>query len=100
MKRIDNDSYALKAEKNETSRQYKSLGRSILEIETGLETILKIFNIGPEELKEDPMVRIGLETNLETIQVIDQMIEQERLEKFLDRNPANIVNIVIRMATP
>ena len=35
--------------------------------------------IETEEQQEDPMVRIGLET----IQVIDQMIEQEMVEMIL-----------------
>ena len=32
------------------------------------------------------MVGIDLETNVEKIQVIDQMIEQEKVEMILDRN--------------
>ena len=43
------------------------------------------------------MARTCLETNLETIQVIDQMIGKEMVEKILNRNPTNIVNIVIKM---
>ena len=43
------------------------------------------------------MARTGLKTSLETIQVIDQMTEQEMVEIFLNRNPTNIVNIVIKI---
>ena len=69
-----------------------------LEIETGLQTILEIVlvihKIEIEGYQEDP---IGLEINLETIQVIDQMIEQEMVEMIPNRNPTNIVNIVAKM---
>ena len=42
LKSLDNDLYAMRAEKNKRSRrEYKSPGRQILEIETGLETILE-----------------------------------------------------------
>ena len=37
------------------------------------------------------------EINLETIQVIDQMIEQGMVEMILNKNPIIIVNIVIKM---
>ena len=40
---------------------------------------------------------IGLERSLETIQMIDHMIEQEMVEMILNRNPTDIVNIVIKM---
>ena len=43
------------------------------------------------------MVGIELETNLETIQVIDQMIKQGKLRVILDRNQTNLVNTVMRM---
>ena len=39
---------------------------------------------------------MDLERNVETIQVIDQMIDQEMVEMRLARNPTYIVNIVIR----
>ena len=67
-----------------------------LEIETGLETILEIVpeihKTETEGYQEDP---IGLEINLETIQVIDQTIEQEMVEMILTRNPTNIMNIFV-----
>ena len=70
----------------------------ILQIETGLETILEtildIHRIETEEQEENPT---GLETNVEIIQVIEQMIEQEIVEMSLNRDPINIVNIVIKM---
>ena len=69
-----------------------------LEIESGLETIveivLEIHMIEIERYQEDP---IGLEINLEKIQVIGQMIEQELVEMILNKNPTNNVNIVIKM---
>ena len=43
------------------------------------------------------MVRIGLEANLETFQVIYQMIEQEMVEIILNKNLTNTVNIVIKI---
>ena len=46
-----------------------------------------------EKQEEDPMIRMDLETNPETFQVIDQIIEQEMTEMFLDRNPTNNLNI-------
>ena len=63
----------------------------ILEIETGLKTIqktvLEILKIETEEQQEDSMVRIGLKTNLETI----QMIRVKIVEMILNRNPTNTV---------
>ena len=44
------------------------------------------------------MVRIDLGINLGTIEVIDQIIEREKVEMTPDRSPKNIVNIVIRMS--
>ena len=69
LKILENDLYALKAERSEKSRrQYKSLDRSMYRKETGLETILEmvldIHKIKTEEQQEDPT---GLETNLEKI---------------------------------
>ena len=58
-----------------------------LEIETGLDTILEIaLEIHKTEIEgyqEDP---IGLEINLETIQVTDQMIGQEMVEMILNKS--------------
>ena len=49
-----------------------------LEIETGLETILEIvLEIHMKEIEGCQEDLIGLEINLETIQLIDQMIEQK-----------------------
>ena len=69
-----------------------------LEIEFGLETILEIvLEIHRTELEGYQEYLIGLEINLETIQMVDQIIEQEIVEVILNRNPTNIVNIVIKM---
>ena len=69
-----------------------------LEIETGLETILEIVleihKIEIEWYQEDPM---SIETRLETIQLIDNMIGQEMVEMTLNRHPRSTVNIVIKM---
>ena len=73
----------------------------IIEIKSGLEmileTALEIHKIEREEQQENPMVRKGLQTNLETIQVIYRMIEQEMVEMILNRNLRNIGNNVIKM---
>ena len=69
-----------------------------LEMETGLGTILgivlEIHKMMIEVYQEDPE---GLEVNLERFQVIDQMIEKGMIEMILNRNPTNIVNIVVKM---
>ena len=69
-----------------------------LEIEAGLGTILEIVleihKTENEEIQEDV---IGLEINLEIIQMIDKMIEQVMVEMILDKNPTGTVNIVIKM---
>ena len=41
------------------------------------------------------MVKVDLEINPEATQMIDQMTEQEIVEVILNRNPTNIVNILI-----
>ena len=64
------------------------------DLQTILEIVLEIHKTEIEECQENP---IGLEINLETIQVIDQMIEQEMVEMILNINPTDIVNIVIKM---
>ena len=70
-----------------------------LEIETGLEKILEIvLEIHKTEI-EGCQDLTGLEIYLETIQVIDQMTEQEMVEKILNKNPTDTVNIVIKMVT-
>ena len=83
-------------EENKNHQEDKSL-----EIETGLETILEIvLEIHKTEIGGCPEDPINLEINLgnlETIQVIDEMIEQEMVEMILNRNPTNIVNSVIKM---
>ena len=66
----------------------------IIEIETGQETFLETHRIETEEQHEDP---IGPEINLGTIQKIYQIIGQEIVEMTLNKNPINIVNIVIKM---
>ena len=67
-------------------------------IETGLETILEILlEIHRTEIEGIQEGIIGPEINLEIIQVIDQMIGQEMVEMMLDKNPTDIVNIVIMM---
>ena len=43
------------------------------------------------------MLRTDLSTNMEKNQVTNHMIEQGNVEMILNRNPINIVNIVIRM---
>ena len=69
-----------------------------LEIETGLETILeKVLETHKTEIKGCKEGLIGLEMNLEIIQVTDQMIEQGMVEMILNKNPTDIVNIVIKM---
>ena len=60
-------------EKNKNNQEDKSL-----EIETGQETILEIvLEIHKTEIEGFQEGLIGLEINLEIIQVIDLMIEQE-----------------------
>ena len=61
-----------------------------LEIKTGLETILEIHKIEIEGCQE------GL-IGPEIIQVIDQLRESEIVEMILNKNPTDIVNIVIKM---
>ena len=69
-----------------------------LEIETGLETILEtVPEIHKTEIEECQEGLIDLEINLEIIKVIDQMIEQGMVEMILNKNPTDIVNIVIKM---
>ena len=77
---------------------YKSPGGLSLEIETGLDIILEIvLEIHKTEIEGIQEGLIGLEINLEVIQVIDQMIEQEMVEMILGKNPTGIVNIVIKI---
>ena len=64
-----------------------------ISLETVPETVLEIPKIETENQQEYPMERV----DLETIQLIYQMIEQENIEVILDRNPPNIVNSVIKM---
>ena len=59
--------------------------------------VLEIHTIEIEGYQVGP---IGLEINLQIIQVIDQMIGQEMVEIILNRNPTNMVNIVIKMVIP
>ena len=69
-----------------------------LEIEIGLETTLEIvLEIQKTEIEGCQKGLIGLEINIEIIQVIDQMIEQGMVEMILNKNPTDIVNIVIKM---
>ena len=71
-----------------------------LEIETGLEIILEtVLETHKTEIEGCQEGLISLEINLEIIQVIDQMIEQEMVEMILNKNPTDIVNIVIKMVT-
>ena len=98
LKSLDNDLYALRAEKmKDPEENINHQEDKSLEIETGLVTILEIVleihKAGLEGIQEG---LIGLEINLEIIQVIDQMIEQEMVEMILNKNPTGIVNIVIR----
>ena len=71
----------------------------IIEIETGigLETVLNTLNIETEDKQGDQILRIDLEKNLDSIWVIDPLIEKEKLRRNLDRNQRNIVNIVTRV---
>ena len=89
----------MRAEKNERSRrEYKSPGRQKFRNRNRsrdiLEIVLEIHRTEIEGCQED---LIGLEINLETIQEIDQMIEKEMEEMTLNKNPTDIVNIVIKM---
>ena len=69
-----------------------------LKTETGLDTILDIvLGIYKTEIEGIQEGLIGLEINLEIIQVIDQIIHQEMVELILNKNPTGNVNIVIRM---
>ena len=80
-------------EENTNHQEDKSL-----EIEIGLETILEIvLEIHKTEIEEHQEDLVGLETNLEKNQVIDQMIDQGIVEMILNRNPTNGMNIVIKM---
>ena len=67
---------------NTNHQEDKSLG-----VEIGLETIfytvLEVYKTEIEGIQEG---LIGLEINLEIIQVIDQIIEQEMVEMILDKN--------------
>ena len=68
-------------EENINHQEYKSL-----EIETGLETFLEIIvMIHKTEIEGIQEGLIGLEINLEIIQVIDEMIEQEMVEMILGK---------------
>ena len=88
---MDDDLYTLRAEKNKRSRkQYQPPGMSNYRNRNW-------FRDRSKGQQGDQMVRRNLEANPENIQVIDHMIEQERLGMILSRNPTNIVNIVIRM---
>ena len=101
LKSLDNDLYDLRAEGNERSeknidpQEDKCLG---IEIDPGttLEIVLEIHKTEIEGIQKG---LIGLEINLEIILVIDQMIEQEMVEKIQDKNPTGIVNIVIKIIT-
>ena len=69
-----------------------------LEIEIGLEAILEIvLEIHKTEIEGCQQGLIGLEMHLEFIQVIDQMIEQGMVAMILNKNPTDIVNIVIKI---
>ena len=82
-------------EENIDHQEGKCLGREI-DLGTTLEIVLEILKTEIEGIQKG---LIGLEINLEIIQVIDQMIEQEMVEMILDKNPTGIVNIVIKMVT-
>ena len=80
-------------EENINHHEDKSSG-----IEIGLEIILEIvLEIHKTEIEGIQEVLIGIEINLERIQVIDQMIEKEMVEMILDKNPTGILNIVIKV---
>ena len=73
-------------EENINHQEDKYLG-----IEIDLETILEIvLEIHKTEIEGIPKGLLGLEINLEIIQVIDQMIEQEMVEMILDKNPTGL----------
>ena len=101
LKSLDNDLYALRAERNERSRrEYKSPGRQRFRNRTDLETTLEIvLEILQTEIEGMLRELIDLEINLEIILEIDQMIELDMVEKILDKNQVGIVNIVIKMVT-
>ena len=98
LKALDNDMYTMRVEKiKDPEENINHQEDKSLEIETALETILEIvLKIHNTEIEGSEENQIGLETNLETIQVIDQMIEQEMVEMILNRNPTDMVNIVIK----
>ena len=80
-------------DKNINNQEDRSSG-----IEIGPETILEIFlEIHRTDIEGIQEGLIGLEINLEIIQVIDQMIEQEMIEMIQDKIPTGTVNIVIKM---
>ena len=80
-------------EENRNHQEDKSLGIEI-GLETIIEVVLEIHNTEIEGIQEG---LIGLEINLEIIQVIDQMIGQEMVKMILNKNPTDIVNVVIKM---
>ena len=95
LKSLDNSLYALRAERNERSRrEYKSPGRQKFRNRNRSRDKSRGSQVEIEGFQEG---LIGLEINLEIIQVIDQMIEQEMVEMILNKNPTDIVNIVIKM---
>ena len=99
LKSLDNDLYALRAERNERSRrEYQSPGRQKFRNRNrSRDNSRDVLEIHKTEIEGIKKGLIGLEIKLEIIQVIDQMIEQEMIEMILDKNPTGIVNIVIKM---
>ena len=83
----------MRAEKTKDP-EYNKILETETTLETILEAVLEMNRIKTEEQQENPT---GLERNLEIIQVIDQIIDQKIVEMILNRNPTNIVNIVIKM---
>ena len=82
-------------EENINLQADKALGTET-DLETTLEIVLETLKTEIEGILRE---LIGLEINLEIILEIDQMIELEMAEMILDKNQADIVNIVIKMVT-
>ena len=98
LKSLDNDLDTMRAEKKDPEENINHQEDKSLEIEIGLETILDIgLEIHKTETEGCQEVLISLEINLETIQMIDQMIEPEMVVMILNKNPTDFANIVIKM---
>ena len=101
LKSLDNDLYAMIAERSERPRrEYKSPERQKFRNRNRSRDTSRESSRDSQDrdrrMSRRPNRSI-LEINLEIIEVTDQMIEQEMVEMFLHKNPTDIVNVVIKM---